>query len=387
MNAALMLEEGRLRRQQDRHSAIEYYTQQMQKAAVCHDRELWLASTLTLAWELLESGKSDGGLIAQTLPVADPHDPYLRLAQARLLMSQGNFTAAIDLLTPATPTDDLELQGLLADALAQCYAITHQFTQAKSLFERAITLLSPSSFYLGFSHLHRGEMYLFAQDFDQAEEAAQIALEIAVQTEDQLLRFYALFLLAKIGLRRQQVEVAADLISDCQTLIDPETEPLEGVLLALLQIEVFCLAEDAKSALSLWEYVAPLLGQLQDWRLQQQANYVKGKVGIAKITAGAVGLHEDMVEEIEDTLLDVAMEYEQRQMYSCQALVLLEVAGLYSIAVKLPTPYQFQGKSIRSLEQAAVLLEKVGLKNTPLGQAVEQMYDRLLDNLSFTNKS
>ncbi|MCS6959348.1 MAG: hypothetical protein RMK91_04795 [Pseudanabaenaceae cyanobacterium SKYGB_i_bin29] len=386
MNAALMLEEGRLLRQQDRASAIDYYSKQMQKAAVCHDRELWLASTLTLAWELLESGKSDGGLIAQTLSVADPNDPYLRLAQARLRMSQGDFAAAIDVLTPEVSTiDDLELQGLLVDALAQCYAITHQFDKAKPLFDRAITLLSPASFYLGFSYLHRGEMYLFAQDFDQGEEAAQTAIEIALQTEDHLLRFYGLVLLVKIELQRQELEVASNLITDCQELIDPAIDLLESVVLALLQIEVFCQMGDAKSATSLWEYIAPLVGQLQDWRTQQQASYIKARVGIAQINAGLIGLHEDTVEEIEDILLNVAIEYEQRQMYSCQALVLLNAAGLYTIAAKLPTPYQFRGKSLRALEQAGVLLEKVGLKNTQLGRAVEELYDRILDNLSVTD--
>lgn len=385
MNLKEMLEEGRMLRQQDRDSAFDYYEQQRQRAAVSQDRELWLASTATLAWELLERGQSDGGLIEQAITVAEPDYPYLLLARGRLLMAEGRFQSALDLLQTPTTTDDLQLQGLLADSIACCLSIAHQFDRAKSYFDRAIALLSPDSFYLGFVYIHLGEMHLRMQNFHQSEEDAQNALEIAIKTEDGLLRFWALVLLTKIAIRNDRMEIAHALIEDSQELIDPDIDRLEVAHLLLLQIELLCQEGDITSALAMEEHLAPRLTKLNDWQTKQQAKYLEGKIEVGKIAEGLVGLNEDTIERLEDILLDVALQYEERQMYSSQALVLLEVARLYFFALKLTTPYQFQGKSLRSLEQAGELLKQVGLKDTALGQEVEQLYDQMLDQLSSLN--
>ncbi len=383
MNRAEMLEEGRMLRQQDRGSAFDYYEQQRQRAAISHDRDLWLASTLTLAWELLESGQQDRGLIDQVATVAEPNDPFLLLAQGQKLLTEGKILDAIVTLQTPTTTDDLELQGLLSDHLGLCYSLSHQFDSATKHYDRAITLFSPDSFYLGFSHVHLGEMFLFMQNFDKGEEEAQTALEIALQTEDTLLRFNALVLLIKIALRRQQWEVANALIEDAQELIDPDIDHLEVATLLLLQIEQLIRTEDVSAALSLWDYVPASLAKVNKWQIHQQAKYIEGLLGIGKIAEGLINLNEDIVESLEDILLDVATAYEEQQMYSHQALVLLDITHLYSFAIKLPTPYEFQGKSIRSVEQAGVLLKQIGLQDTQLGQEIDQIYDRILDHLSY----
>ncbi|MCA1904423.1 MAG: hypothetical protein LDL47_06275, partial [Cyanobacteria bacterium KgW148] len=282
MHPLEMLEEGRMLRQQDRGSALHYYEQQMQKAAISHDRELWLASSLTLAWELLESGQNDRGLIAQTVSVANPDYPYLILAQGRFLMAEGKFLEAIRLLQTPTKSDDLELQGLISDALARCFSITHQFDQAQAHFDRAIALLSPSSFYLGFVSIHLGEMELFTQNFDYSEDHAQNALELSIQTEDNLLRFNALVLLTKNSLRRHRFDTARALIEDSQALVDPETDLLEVITLSLLEMEASCYDEDLPSILPLWEYTVSRLPELNDWQTQQQANHLEGKIGLGK---------------------------------------------------------------------------------------------------------
>ncbi len=382
MNKLEMLENGRILRQEDRGSGIIYYEQQMQKAALANDQDLWLASTLTLAWELLESGNTDRGLIEQALPLVDRNNPYLLLAQGQSLMAGGNFLEATNLLQTPTTTDDQELQGLISNHLGQCLSLTHQFAEAQKHYDRATALLSPESFYLGFNYIHLGEMALFMQNFDKAEEAAQNALEIAIQTEDQLLRFRALVLLTQIALRRNQMEVAAALIEDAQPLIDLETDHLEVVTLLLLQLEHLCRSGEVSGALSFWEHISPRLSLVNNWQIKQQAKYLEGLLGIGKISEGLVNLNEDVIENLEDIFLEVALAYEERQMYSHQALVLLDMAALYSFAIKLPTPYEFQGKSIRSVEQAGVLLEKVGLKQTKLGHEIDRIYDRMLDQLS-----
>lgn len=385
MHPLEMLEEGRMLRQQDRGSALHYYEQQMQKAAISHDRELWLASSLTLAWELLESGQNDRGLIAQTVSVANPDYPYLILAQGRFLMAEGKFLEAIRLLQTPTKSDDLELQGLISDALARCFSITHQFDQAQAHFDRATALLSPHSFYLGFVSIHLGEMELFKQNFDYSEDHAQNALELSMQTEDNLLRFNALVLLTKNSLRRHRFDTARALIEDSQALVDPETDLLEVITLSLLEMEASCHDEDLPSVLPLWEYTVSRLPELNDWQTQQQANHLEGKIGLGKIEAGLVNLDEEGLEKLEDIFLDVALNYEEQQIYSCQALVLLDIARLYSFGIRLPTPYQFQGKSIRSVEQAGELLKQVGLQETNLGREIEQLYDRMLDHLSIAD--
>lgn len=383
MNRAEMLENGRMMRQQDRSSGIDYYEQQMQKAALSHDQDLWLTSTLTLAWELLESGNTDRGLIAQAMPLAGPDNPYLRLAQGQSLIAEGKFLEATAILQPPTTTDDLELQGLMSNHLGQCLSLRHQFEEAQKYYDRAMALLSPDSFYLGFNHIHQGEMALFMQNFDKGEEEAQNALEIGMQTEDQLLRFRALVLLTQIAMRRNQNEVAAALIEDAQPLIDPEIDRLEVVTLLLLQLEQLCRQNDISTALSFWEHTSPLISDVNKWQIKQQAKYLEGLLGIGKISEGLVNLSEDIIETLEDIFLDVALAYEERQMYSHQALVLLDVASLYSFAIKLPTPYEFQGKSIRSVEQAGVLLKKVGLNQTKLGHEIDRIYDQVLDRLSY----
>ena len=382
MNRLEMLENGRMLRQEDRASGIAYYEQQMQKAALANDQDLWLASTLTLAWELLESGNTDRGLIEQALTIADRNNPYLLLAQGQSLIAGGNFLEANTLLQTPNTTDDLELQGLISSHLGQCLSLTHQFEEAQKHYDRATALLSPESFYLGFNYIHLGEMALFMQNFDKAEEAAQNALELAIQTEDQLLRFRALVLLTKIAFRRDQMEVAAALIEDAQPLIDPTKDILEVVTLLLLQLEQLCRSGEVSGALSFWEHTSPCISAVYNWQIKQQAKYLEGLLGIGKISEGLVNLNEDIIETLEDILLEVALAYEERQMYSHQALVLLDMATLYSFAIKLPTPYEFHGKSIRSVEQAGVLLEKVGLKQTKLGNEIDRIYDRMLDQLS-----
>jgi hypothetical protein len=77
---------------------------------------------------------------------------------------------------------------------------------------------------------------------------------------------------------------------------------------------------------------------------------------------GLVSLNEETIEIAEDYLLEASLLFEQHKMMKHYALTLSEMARLYNICANTQYQFQYQGKSLRSLELAMAILDQFEIR-------------------------
>jgi hypothetical protein len=119
--------------------------------------------------------------------------------------------------------------------------------------------------------------------------------------------------------------------------------------------------------------VKPRFTSLQHKAGIAAAKHIRGKILYRRLVDGLDSLEQDKIEHAEDALLDAAMIFEQEMMPQAYAKTLYDLAYLYQLCLNSRFKYQYQGKSVRSLELALNALDQFNCGNTKLAAQIDQM--------------
>ncbi|MEE3718277.1 hypothetical protein V2H45_16175 [Tumidithrix elongata RA019] len=392
MQSAELLEQGQLLRRQDRASAIHYFEKWLNIADERTDRLALATASMELALELIEISQPEGLLRANSLlqkaedllknypSNCDRQKAYLHYCQGIWALKQNNLADGISLLQAAYQTyeqiNDLEGLALTDDALGKYYATIGDFQTALFHLERSLSLRQElddeHAKAISFGHL--GRIHLQIEELDPVEDLFQTSLEIGLAYEDEVLRIQALSGLAQLAIARSQWQLAIAMI---QEALDLTQEPLDTKRVAYLSLD-FAEAllgddrlEDSLKSIDL--EVMPRFVKLQDKVGIAVAKRMRGRILYRRLLDGLDTLEEDTIEIAEDTLLDASMLFEQAKMPQEYAKTLYDLAFLYQLCLNSRFKYQYQGKSVRSLELALNVLEQYNQGNTRLASQMEAM--------------
>lgn len=303
---------------------------------------------------------------------------YSHYVKALLAIELGEYLDVLQTLQFAYTTYDniREGQALTDDLTGQYYLQTNDFQSALIYFERSLSvrLEMDDECAIAQSYIHLGQFYLVSGDTNQAASLFQNALDIALINTDQFLQLQAIKGLAKVALAESQWQSAITLLKD---VIPSLQEPIDTIELGYLYCDLAeSLLDDRKieeSLLCVRVQVLPRFRDHQYLRGIAIAKHLRGRIYIHRLQEGLDILDQDGIETAEDSLLDASITFEQFGMMLNYAKSLYDLACLYQLCNSSHLQYQYQGKSLRSLELALSVLDQLGLSNTQITSKVEAM--------------
>ena len=403
MKLAEFLIQGQQLRQQDRTLAIAYFEQCVQNKAIIENENLGTTARvlLDLARELIATKQPEhlqraqiliqqaentlNKLSAQNLETNLEQKAYLLYVQAILALESGELSdiSVLNMLQDAQVAygNHPVGQALTNDAIAQYYVKANDPQSALISFERSLSLRleSTDECAIGKSYAYLGQVYLSSGDINQAASLFQNALNIALANSDNFLRLQSLKGLAKVAIAESQWQTAIAIIKDALLLLK---EPVDTIEIGYLYCDLAeALLGDRQIEESLICVRVNVLPRFRDFQYQKGiaiAKHIRGRIYVHRLLEGLDSLDEDAIETAEDSLIDASIGFEQFGMMSDYAKVLYDLACLYQLCSSLQFKYQYNGKSLRSLELSLSVLDQIGMTNTQLASQVEAMLNQVM---------
>lgn len=322
----------------------------------------------------------------QSLDVNQEEIAYLLYAKALMTLTLREFGEIREVLPTLEIAYEaygnlIEGQTQTDDLFGQYYLQINDFPSALNHFERSLSLRleSENECAIAQSYIHLGQFYLVSGDINQAESLFQNALDIAITNSHQLLQLQAIKGLAKVAIAQAQWQSAISLIKDTISLLQ---EPIDTIELGYLYCDIAeALLGDRQIEESLICIRMQVLPRFRDYEYTRGiaiAKHLRGRIYIHRLQEGLDTLDEDAIETAEDSLLDASMTFEQFGMMVNYAKCLYDLACLYQLCNSSHLQYQYQGKSLRSLELSLSVLDQLGLSNTQLASQVEKMLNQAM---------
>ncbi len=398
MKLAEFLIQGQQLRQQDRTLAIAYFEQCLQNTTSKSsesDSSTKVRILLDLAVELIATKQPESLQRAADLVQRadntfnqgsenDEQQAYLFYVKAILALELGKLSDVVTLLQAAYTAYGNQFEGkaLTDDAIGQYYLRINDLQSALMSFERALSIRLDSTANdsaIGKSYAYLGQVYLASGDINQATSLFQNTLDISLTTSDNFLRLQALKGLAKVAITESQWQTAIALLKDAIVLLKEPVDSIElgylycdlaEALLGDLQIEesLICIKTNALARFRNFEYQ----------RGMAIAKHIRGRIYTYRLLEGLDVLNEEAIETAQDSLLDASFIFEQLGMMFDYAKALYDLACLYQLCSNSHFQYQYQGKSLRSLELSLSVLDQLGMSNTQLGTQVEAMLNQVM---------
>jgi len=399
MKLAEFLIQGQQLRQQDRTSAIAYFEQCLQNtttdANFAGDMGTKARVLLDLAVELIATKQPEqlqrakvlvqqsGDLLNQSLETSREQIAYLLYVRAILAMELGDLRDVLPTLQAAYEAygNHQEGQALTDDAMGHYYIKISDYASALMSLERSLSvrLESNDESAIGRSYAYLGHLYLLSGEFNQASSLFQNALDLAIDQSDHLLRLQALKGLGKVAIAESQWQNAIILIKDTIALLKEPVDSIEiGYLYCDLAEALLGNRQTEESLICIRINVLPRFRDFQYSRGIATAKHLRGRTYVHRLLEGLDSLDEDAIESAEDSLLDASMAFEQFGMMYDYAKTLYDLACLYQLCSNSHLQYQYQGKSLRSLELSLSVLEQLGLGNCHLASQVELLIDQAM---------
>lgn len=398
MKLAEFLIQGQRLRQQDRTLTIAYFEQCLQDISIAEvDVNTIARILLDLAVELIATKQPQSLQRAQSLiqqaenyldknqnlDTSHEQKAYLLYVRALLLLESGELSDVLNILQAAYETygNSQEGQSLVDDAIGQYYLQVNDIESALTSFERSLSvrLEIENEWAIATSYAHLGQLYLSSGDINQATNLFQSTLDIALATSDNFLRLQALKGMAKVAIAENQWQSAIDLAKEAISLLK---EPVDTIEIGYLYCDVAeALLGDQQIEKSLICIRIDALPRFRDYQYLRGiaiAKHLRGRIYVNRLLKGLDSLDEDAIETAEDSLLDASLAFEQFGMMPNYAKVLYDLACLYQLCSSPQLQYQYQGKSLRSLELSLSVLDQLGMSNTQLASQVEAMLNQVM---------
>jgi tetratricopeptide (TPR) repeat protein len=399
MKLAEFLSQGQQLRQQDRTLAIAYFEQCFQNTTtgenVEEDPRTTIRVFLDLAVELIATKQSESLQRAQALvqkagealnqnPDHDhEQEAYLLYVRATLALELGKLGDVLPLLAEAYKAyrNNREGLSLIDDAIGEYYLRINNIQSALMSFERSLStrLEIEDQCTIARSYVNLGQLYLASGDIHQAASLFQNALDIALAKSDNFLRLQALKGLVKVAIAESQWQLAIELSKDAISLLK---EPVDSIEIGYLYCDLAeALLGDRQVEASLICIRMNVLPRFRDYQYQRGiaiAKHIRGRIYVYRLLDGLDSLDEDAIETAEDSLLDAALFFEQFGMMPEYAKSLYDLACLYQLCGSSQFQYQYQGKSLRSLELSLSVLDQLDMSNTQLASQVEAMLNQVM---------
>ena len=398
MKLAEFLKQGQQLRQQGRTSTIAYFEQCLQNTNINNsgaDLGTTARFLLDLAVELIATKQPEklqraeellqqaGNALNQNLGISEEQKAYLLYVQAVFALESGKLSNVLNILQEAHEAygNNLEGQALTDDVIAHYYIRVGDFQSALMSFERSLSvrLESTDECAIGKSYIYLGQLYLSAGDINQAASLFQNTLDIAIANSDNFLRLQVLKGLSKVAIAESKHQTAIALIKDAITLLKEPVDTIEIGYLYCYLAEALLGDRQIKESLICIKVNA--LSRFRDFQYQKGiaiAKHIRGRIYMHRLLEGIDSLNEDTIETAEDSLLDASIGFEQFGMMADYAKVLYDLACLYQLCSSSQFPYQYQGKSLRSLELSLSVLDKLDMGSTKLAAQVETMFNQLM---------
>jgi tetratricopeptide (TPR) repeat protein len=185
--------------------------------------------------------------------------------------------------------------------------------------------------------------------------------------------------LAKVAIAESQWQLAIELIKEVISLLQEPVDTIEiGYLYCDLAEALLGDRQIEKSLICIRVEVLPRFRDYQYLKGIAIAKHLRGRIYVQRLLNGLDSLDEDAIETAEDSLLDALIAFEQFGMMSNYAKVLYDLACLYQLCSSSQFQYQYQGKSLRSLELSLSTLDQLGMSNTQLASQVEAMLNQVM---------
>jgi tetratricopeptide (TPR) repeat protein len=397
MQPTELLKQGQLLRRQDRAEAIACFEESIQRAESINDQILISNALTELAIELIEIGQIPAlgrakSLLDRSMDLlqrlepklddqkADPQTQhkkdYIAYAQGLLSLQEGNFREAIAQFDwiYARYADDLEMLANLDRNLAESYLALGEFKTAISYLERSISQINK-----GNNYEQLGRIYLQLDQYDQAKDYFEQSLDIAIATDDKYLRVQAFIGLSQVAIAESQWENAITVINEVLSELE---EPLDLQQIAYLYLYLAVAKMGMGKILEAQEYVEkyaiPRFEKLQNQHGLASAKSTLACVLSDRLVKGLDNMNEETIEAIADEFLEALIVFDRYGTPQDKAKTLYNLAHLYTICNEPRYKYQYQGKAVRSLEQALAALEKFRDDSSPLVTKIELFLNELM---------
>jgi tetratricopeptide (TPR) repeat protein len=399
MQPTELLKQGQLLRRQDRAEAIACFEESIQRAESINDQMLISNALTELAIELIEIGQISAlgrakslldrsmdllqrldlksGNTGQSLDLQTNHKKdYVVYAQGLLSLQEGNFREAIAQFDRVYPSyvNDPEMLATLDRTLAESYLALGEFKTSISYLERSIFKTNKGS-----NYEQLGRIYLQLDQYQLAKDYFEQSLDIALETDDKYLRVQAFIGLSQVAIAESQWESAIAVINEVLSQLE---EPLDLQQVAYLYLYL----AEAKMGLGnileaqehLENYAIPRFKKLQN-----QHGLASGKSTLARVLSdrlakGMDDMNEDTIEAIADEFLEALILFDRYGTPQDKAKALYDLAHLYTLCNEPRYRYQYQGKAVRSLEQALAALEKFRDDSSGLVIKIELFLNKLM---------
>jgi tetratricopeptide (TPR) repeat protein len=400
MKLAEFLAQGQQLRRQDRTLAIAYFEQCLQNITISNvDLSTIVRIWLDLAVELIATRQPEslkkaqelvqqaGDTLNQNLETNDAQKAYWLYATAILAFELGDLSAVLNILQEAHDTYDQNLEGqaLTNDAMGHYYLQINDIQSALVSFERSLSarLELEDEWAIAKSYSYLGQLYLLSGDIKQAASLFQNTLDIALVNSDDFsdnfLRLQALTGMEKVAIAESQWQTAIDLIKDAICLLK---EPVDTIEIGYLYCDLAeALLGDRQLEESLVCIKSQALPRFRDYQYQRGiaiAKHIRGRIYVHRLLEGNDSINEESIEAAEDSLLDASVGFEQFGMMLDYAKTLYDLASLYQLCHSSQFQYQYQGKSLRSLELSLNVLDRLDMSDTKLALKVEAMLNQAM---------
>lgn len=401
MKLAEFLMQGQQLRQQDRTAAIAYFQECLQniteedsegdittKVRILMDLAIELIATkqpeqLQKAKVLIQQAGDLLHKINQNPEICGDFTAYWLYAQAILAMELGEWKDVLTLLQNAYDAygTNREGQALVDDAIGSYYRKIGDYQTALMSFERSLSLRleSDDESAIGNSYALLGQWYLLTGEIAQASSLFQSTLDIALTKSNNFLRLKALNGLVKVAIAEAQWQNALSLIKDALVLLKEPVDSIEiGYLYCDLATALLGDRQIEESLICIRMNVLPRFRDFQYLKGIAIAKHIRGRIYVHRLLEGLDSLDEDAIETAEDSLLDASMSFEQFGMMHDYARALYDLACLYQLCNSSQFQYQYQGKSLRSLELALSVLDQLGMAHSQLASQIEVMLHQVM---------
>ncbi|MBD2176012.1 hypothetical protein H6F42_03640 [Pseudanabaena sp. FACHB-1998] len=404
MKLAEFLTQGHQLRQQDRTSAIAYFEQCLQNTNIGGSSEEDLPTTarmlLDLAAELIATKQPEslqrakdlvkraGSTLNQNLEnlnleTVDEQKAYFFYVSAILALESGELVEVLPALERAYHSygDNGEGKALTDDAIGLYFLKIADYNSALMSLERSLSvrLETEDECAIAKSYAYLGQLYLLIGDINQAAGLFQNTLEIALTHSNNYLRIQALKGLAKVAIAQSQWQEAISFIKDTISLLKEPVDSIEiGYLYCDLAEAMLGDRQIEDSLICIRINVLPRFRDFQYARGIAIAKHLRGRIYVYRLLEGLESLDEDAIETAEDSLLDASLSFEQFGMMVEYAKSLYDLACLYQLCGSSQYQYQYQGKSLRSLELSLSVLDQMGMSDTGLASKVESMLNQVM---------
>jgi hypothetical protein len=173
-----------------------------------------------------------------------------------------------------------------------------------------------------------------------------------------------------------------DAISIIEDVIPQLQEPVDTIDLGYLYCDLaealLGIGKVEEGLICMRINVLPRFREFHDQRGMAIARQVRGRIYTRRMLEGLDVLDEEAIETAADSLLDASFSFEQMGMMLDYAKTLYDLACLYQLSSGSHFYYQYQGKSLRSLELVVSILEQINLGEHPLAKKADQMLMQVL---------